>query len=73
MLEIRSLSSLFRHTYIEESASTFDKVLANLDKRKKSDRLAILDSHKGQYELSSEVKEKLSKLQKNFLVHAASL
>lgn len=73
MLEIRSLSSLFRHTYIDESASTYDKVLANLHKRKKGERLAILDSLKGQYELSSEVKEKPSKLQKNFLVHAAPL
>lgn len=73
MLEIRSLSSIFRHTYIEESASTFDKVPANLDKWKKSEILAILDSLKGQYELSSEVKENVSKLQKNILVHAASL
>lgn len=55
MLEICSLSWPFCHTYIDESASNFNNMLANLDKRKKNEKLAIIESLKGQYELSSEV------------------
>lgn len=63
---IRILLSPFRHAYMDKSASTFE-VLAHLEK-KESEKLAILEYLKAQHELSSEVKEKLSELQKDFLV-----